>query len=105
MSWLKRWAIRTWEHIQATQDRMATTWQPEWILVVHVMKNAGTSLRRMLQQEYGQRRGYPGDPHLNRLPNGFYLPVQELLRNFLGLPPRNVLVGYFTAALADPVRQ
>lgn len=93
ISRLKHWAIRTWERMQETQDRIATTWRPERILVVHVMKTAGTSLRRRLQQEYGPRRVYTGDPHLNRLPNGFYLSGQELLRNFRGLPPHKVNCG------------
>jgi hypothetical protein len=101
MSRLKRWVIRTWERMQETQDRIATTWRPERILVVHVMKTAGTSLRRMLQEEYGPRRVYPGDPHLNKLPGGCYPPAKALLESFRALPPHNVLVGHFTAAFAD----
>ena len=101
MSRLKRWVIRTWERMQETQDRIATTWRPERILVVHIMKTAGTSLRRMLQEEYGPRRVYPGDPHLKKLPGGCYPSAKAVLENFRALPPHNVLVGHFTAALAD----
>lgn len=101
MSRLKRLVIRTRERMQQTQDRIATTWRPERILVVHVMKTAGTSLRRMLQEEYGPRRVYPGDPHLSRLPGGCYPSARAFLEGFRALPPHNVLVGHFTAALAD----
>ena len=101
MSRLKRWVIRTRERMQEMQDRIATTWRPDRILVVHVMKTAGTSLRRMLQKEYGPRRVYPGDFHLNKLPDGCYPSAKALLENFRALPPHNVLVGHFTAAFAD----
>lgn len=98
MSRLKRWIG---ESRQWATDRFATLLRPDRILVVHIAKTAGTSLRRMLQEEYGQRLVYPGDFHLNRLPNGWYPLGSEMLRDFHSLPPHNVLVGHFTAAMSD----
>lgn len=94
MYWIRE--NRQWFH-----DRIATLKRPDRILVVHIPKTAGTSLRRMLQEEYGPRLVYPGDPHLKRLPNGQYLSSRQLLRDFRSLPPHNVLVGHVTASLAD----
>ena len=98
MSRLKRWTNNTLNFIE---DRIATTRRPERILLIHIAKTAGTSLRRMLQDEYGPRLVYPGDFHLQRLPGGVYPLGSEMLRDFATLPPHNVLVGHFTAAMAD----
>lgn len=98
MSRLKRWIERTLGHVQG---RIATAWRPDRILVIHIAKTAGTSLRRMLEDEYGPRQVYPGDVYLGQLPNGWYPLGSEMLRHFDELPPHNVLVGHFTAAMAD----
>jgi hypothetical protein len=98
MSRLKRWVERTLDQIR---DQIATAWRPERILVVHIAKTAGTSLRRMLQDEYGPRLVYPGDFYLRHLPNGWYPLGSEVLRDYAKIPPHNVLVGHFTAAMAD----
>lgn len=98
MSKLTRWAEHACLHVV---DRIATARRPERILVIHIAKTAGTSLRRMLQDEYGRRRVYPGDWHLRHLPDGLYPLGSEMLRNHATLPPHNVLVGHFTAAMAD----
>lgn len=98
MSRLKRWAKKTLIHIE---DRIATIWRPERILVIHIAKTAGTSLRRMLQDEYGPRLVYPGDPYLERLPDGCYPLGSEMLRDYAKIPLHNVLIGHFTAAMAD----
>ena len=98
MSRLKRWVERTLGNVQG---RIATAWRPERILVIHIAKTAGTSLRRMLEDEYGPRLVYPGDFHLRYLPNGWYPLGSEMLRDYAKLPPHNVLVGHFTAAMAD----
>lgn len=98
MSRLKRWIGGTFRRIQ---DRIATIRRPERILLIHIAKTAGTSLRRMLQDEYGPRLVYPGDFHLQRLPNGWYPLGSEMLRDYAKIPPHNVLVGHFTAAMAD----
>jgi hypothetical protein len=73
------------------------------ILVIHIAKTAGTSLRKMLEDEYGTQRVYPGTFHLEHLPNGWYPLGSEMLKDFLKLPSHNVLVGHFTAAMADMV--
>lgn len=84
------------------RDRIATLrLRPERILVIHIMKTAGTSLRRMLQDEYGPHFVYPGDEHLRFLPHGWYPPGSEILRGYAKLPPHNVLIGHFTAAMAE----
>lgn len=98
MSRLKRWFIKTSIYMQ---DRIATIRRPERILLIHIAKTAGTSLRRMLQDEYGPRLVYPGDLYLERLPNGWYPLGSEMLRDQAHFPPHNVLVGHFTAAMAD----
>jgi hypothetical protein len=98
MSRLKRWIEGTFGGIQG---RIATTRRPERILVIHIAKTAGTSLRRMLQDEYGPRLVYPGDFHLRYLPNGWYPLGSEMLRGYGEIPTHNVLVGHFTAAMAD----
>ena len=72
------------------------------ILVVHIPKTAGTSLRRMLEREYGARHIYPGGFYLQRLGGGYPLGSQ-MLKDYPGLPPHKVLVGHFTAAMADMV--
>lgn len=60
----------------------------------------------MLQDELGPRWVYPGDTYLARLPNGWYPLGSQILKDFGRLPRHTVLVGHFTAALADmlPVR-
>lgn len=98
MSRLSRWIRQSQEW---TQDKVASLLRPDRILLVHIPKTAGTSFRRMLQDEYGPRLVYPGDPHLARLPYGLYPSGQELLRDFRSLPPHNVLVGHVAASLAD----
>jgi hypothetical protein len=98
MSRLKHWAERSLGHIRG---RIATAWRSERILVIHIAKTAGTSLRRMLQDEYGPRLVYPGDFYLRHLPNGWYPLGSEMLRDYAKTPPHNVLVGHFTAAMAD----
>jgi hypothetical protein len=98
MSRLKRWIVGTFGQLQ---DRIAIARRPERILVIHIAKTAGTSLRRMLQDEYGPRLVYPGDFYLGHLPNGWYPLGSEMLRDYATIPPHNVLVGHFTAAMAD----
>ena len=71
------------------------------ILVIHIAKTAGTSLRIMLEYEYGARFIYPGRYYLKDLPNGLYPTGSEMLDNYSNLPFHRVLVGHFTAAMAD----
>lgn len=98
MSRLKRWVERTIDYIPS---RFTTAWRSERILVIHIAKTAGTSLRRMLQDEYGSKLVYPGDFYLRHLPNGWYPLGSEMLRDYASIPQHNVLVGHFTAAMAD----
>jgi hypothetical protein len=73
------------------------------ILVIHIAKTAGTSLRQMLEDEYGEQQIYPGIFYLKHMTNGFYPLGSEMLRDYIKLPPHKVLVGHFTAAMADMV--
>ena len=98
MSRLKRWVAKKIVHLH---NRIVTIRRPERILVIHIAKTAGTSLRRMLQDEYGPLLVYPGDWYLQQLPDGWYPLGSEMLRDYAKLPPHNVLIGHFTAAMAD----
>lgn len=84
-----------------TRGILSTIRRPERILVIHIAKTAGTSLRMMLEDEYGSHMVYPGNYYLNNLPNGWYPLGSEMIRNYGKIPPHNVLVGHFTAAMAD----
>jgi hypothetical protein len=55
----------------------------------------------MLQDEYGPRLVCPGDFYLEHTPNGWYPLGSEMLRDSQNLPVHNVLIGHFTAAMAD----
>jgi hypothetical protein len=72
------------------------------ILVIHIPKTAGTSLRQMLEREYGARHIYPGRFYLKSLGGGYPLGSQ-MLKDYPGLPPHKVLIGHFTAAMADMI--
>lgn len=71
------------------------------ILFIHIMKTAGSSFRVMLEHYYGTQRVYPGNFYLSSLPNGWYPTGSEMLKNYAKLPSHSVLVGHFTAAMAD----
>jgi hypothetical protein len=71
------------------------------ILVIHIPKTAGTSLRQMLECEYGAEHIYPGGFYLKRFDNSWYPFGSQMLRDYTELPPHKVLVGHFTAAMAD----
>jgi hypothetical protein len=73
------------------------------ILFIHISKTAGTSFRLMLEEYYGKRMVYPGDFYRFSLPNGWYPSGSEMLKNYAKLPSHSVLVGHFTAAMADMV--
>jgi hypothetical protein len=73
------------------------------ILIIHIAKTAGTSLRRMLEREYGAKHIYPGSFYLKRFDRGSYPMGSQMLRDYAGFPPHKVLVGHFTAAMADMV--
>ena len=72
------------------------------ILVIHIAKTAGTSLRRMLEREYGAKHIYPGGFYLHGLDGGYPLGSQ-MLADYSSIPPHKVLIGHFTAAMADMI--
>jgi hypothetical protein len=71
------------------------------LLIIHIAKTAGTSLRRMLQAELGMPAIYPSDRDLVKLPHGWYRSGRDILENHHTLPPHRVLIGHFAAELAD----
>lgn len=71
------------------------------ILLLHVPKTAGTSLRRMLQTSLGIDAVYPSDEDLRRRPGGLYPSETELLDRFASLPRHRILVGHFSASFAE----
>lgn len=71
------------------------------LLFIHVMKTAGTSLRRMLQDSLGMDAIYPSDHDLEGLPNGYYLSERDIVEQYHTLRPHRVLVGHFVAVLSD----
>lgn len=81
--------------------RLQNIRKPERILVIHIAKTAGTSLRRMLEDEYGSDMVFPGNFYLKDLPNGWYPLGSEMIRDYAKIPLHKVLVGHFTAAMAD----
>jgi hypothetical protein len=70
-------------------------------LLIHISKTAGTSFRGMLESFFGSKNVYPGSFFLSRFPHPSYILGSELLVNYQILPKHNVLVGHFTAAIAD----
>lgn len=71
------------------------------IIVLHIAKTAGTSLRRLLQDEFGKKMIYPGDYHLKRQTKGGYIIGEDIVGNFPSLPPHKVLIGHFSAHILE----
>lgn len=71
------------------------------IIFIHIAKTAGTSLRRILQDEFGKKNIYPGDYHLKLHTKGGYITGDEIVSNFSLLPPHKVLIGHFSAQILD----
>jgi hypothetical protein len=73
----------------------------ERLLVIHIMKTAGTSLRWMLDEELGPGGVYPNDADLDRRRKRWYPKVREIIDGFDDLPPHRVLIGHFPASIRD----
>jgi len=67
----------------------------EKLLVIHVMKTAGTSFRGMLEDYYGPKMVYPGSFFLSDFPFGWYPKGDEILKAYSTLPTHKVLIGHF----------
>jgi hypothetical protein len=98
MATLRHWVARA---IDLLQGHAPEVRRPQRIFFIHIAKTAGTSMRRMLEREFGARLVYPGSHHLRLLPEANYPHGSEILRDFARLPPHNVLTGHVTAAMAD----
>lgn len=73
----------------------------EKLLVIHVMKTAGTSFRGMLEDYYGPKMVYPGSFFLSDFPFGWYPKGDEILKAYSTLPTHKVLIGHFAAEIAE----
>jgi hypothetical protein len=73
-------------------------------LFLHVMKTAGTSFRRMLEETLGAAV-YPTDPEVKAQPSGWYFGADELFARLadgrLDLDGRRLLCGHYAARLAE----
>jgi hypothetical protein len=69
-------------------------------LIIHVAKTAGTSLRKILQDEYGERLVYPSDFYLKNVTKGSYILGEEIIKDFANIPQHKVLIGHFTADIS-----
>jgi hypothetical protein len=74
---------------------------PNPILMIHIMKTAGTSFRKMLQDDIGCENVFPSDRHLEELPNGWYMFPDKIVATYTSLPKHKVLIGHFPAAIID----
>ena len=98
MAALRRWVARAIDQLQGRPPQVR---RPQRIFFIHIAKTAGTSMRRMLEREFGAQLVYPGSPHLRRIPDACYPHGSAMLRDFARIPPHNVLTGHVTAAMAD----
>jgi hypothetical protein len=73
------------------------------IIFIHIMKTAGTSFRKMMQEGIGIKNIYPSDKDLEKLPNGWYILAGGILESYNSLPPHKVLIGHFPAAIIDEI--
>jgi hypothetical protein len=77
------------------------------ILFIHLAKTAGTSLRLMLEKEFGPCYVYPGRFYLRKFSKSSsedesnYLSEKEIIENFENLPKHNVLVGHFSSSIVE----
>lgn len=73
------------------------------VVILHVMKTAGTSLRRVLQDRLGPGGVYPSDEDLAALPEHEYLGPRDLLeadqQGRTG--PARVLIGHLPYVVVD----
>lgn len=70
------------------------------VLVVHVQRTGGTSLRRMLEG-LGSNVVYPSSHQLNTNEGRRYSTPQQLLRDWRDLPPYRFLFTHCVASLAE----
>jgi hypothetical protein len=73
------------------------------LLVVHVMKTAGTSLRRMLVDGIGPEAVYPNDHDLEVLPKGWYPSPSGLVEHVAAGAHHDarLLIGHVPYVVAD----
>jgi hypothetical protein len=73
------------------------------ILAIHIMKTAGTSLRRMLVAGLGEEAVYPNDRDLARRHKGWYPSPTELVEQVRSEAHHDarVLIGHVPYVLAD----
>jgi len=79
---------------------------PDRVLVVHVQRTAGTSLRRALEATCEAGGVYPSATVLASRPDGRYESAAELLERWERVADHRFLFGHFVASFAEvlPVR-
>jgi len=68
------------------------------------MKTGGTSLRKMLIEELGEKAVYPNDKELEKLPNGWYPESEFILQHASELRPHQILVGHHPYSLYEKLK-
>lgn len=71
------------------------------VLVVHVQRTAGTSLRLALEAAHGAACVHPSAAELGSRPGGRYETAADLLARWDTLPQHRFLFGHYVAALVD----
>jgi hypothetical protein len=71
-----------------------------YILFLHVQKTGGTSFRRMLIEEFGNKSVFPNDHDLASMPNGWYPSTEWINKNKHHLREHYILVGHHPYSLS-----
>lgn len=74
---------------------------PPRVLVVHVQRTGGTSLRRMIEETQGPCAVYPTSVDLGARQGGRYLHPREVLDHWNRLPDHRFLFGHCMASFAE----
>lgn len=73
---------------------------PPRLFVIHIMKTAGTLLRRMLTEEFGEDHVFPSDRTLATLPHRWYPETDWMLRHPDAYRSFSVIIGHHPYSLA-----
>jgi len=62
------------------------------LFFINVMKTGGTSLRKMLINELGEKAIFPNDTNLSKLPNGWYPTTKWFSENTAQIRKHKILI-------------
>lgn len=71
------------------------------VLVVHVQRTSGTSLRHMIEETHGRHTVFPSTARIRRHHGGRYVPPRDLLDGWSSLPAYRFLFGHCLASLGE----